>query len=89
MKAVCQKMLISDWAQKYATSIQLSPVTGSLREASQGLSHPFLKTFATAFPDPTVHPWVSEDAFTQIQDLENAWKKTNEFYIQFGELNRQ
>ena len=37
--------------------------TGLLREASQGLSHPLLKTFAAVavFPDPTDRPWVSED----------------------------
>ena len=59
--------------------IRLSGGPGSLREASQGLSCPFLKTFAAAFPDPTDCPWDSEDAFTQIQDLENAGKTRNEF----------
>ena len=27
----------------------------------RGLSRPFLKTFASVYPDPTDHPWVSED----------------------------
>ena len=38
------------------TSIPLSCETGSVRAASQELSHPFLKTFAAAYRDP----WVSE-----------------------------
>ena len=33
-----------------------------LREATQKLSPPFLKTFAAVFPDPTDGPQVSEDA---------------------------
>ena len=43
------------------TSIRLSRGTGSLRLAPQGLSHPFLKTFAAVYPDPTDRPWASED----------------------------
>ena len=39
----------------------MSRGTGLLRLASQGLSHPFLKTFAAVFPDPTDRPWVCED----------------------------
>ena len=35
--------------------------TGYLRIASQGLSRPFLKTFAAFFSDPSHRPWVSED----------------------------
>ena len=42
-------------------SIRTSRKTSSLRVASQGLSHLFLKTFAAVSPDPTDRPWVSED----------------------------
>ena len=30
----------------------------SIRVASQGLSRPFLKTFAAVYPHPTDRPWV-------------------------------
>ena len=39
----------------------MSRGTGLLRVASQGLSLPFLKTFAAVYHDPTDSPWVSED----------------------------
>ena len=42
-------------------SIRTSRGTSSLRVASLGLSHLFLKTFAAVSPDPTDRPWVSED----------------------------
>ena len=42
-------------------SIRTSHGTNSLRVASQGLSHLFLKTFAAVSPVPTDRPWVSED----------------------------
>ena len=35
------------------TSIRMSRGTGLLRVASQGLSHPFLKTLVAVYPDPT------------------------------------
>jgi len=37
--------------------------TGLLRRVSQGLSHPFLKTFTAIIPDPNDHPWVSDDGY--------------------------
>ena len=45
------------------TSIRIGRGTGSLRKASQGLSCPFLKTFAAVFFDPTDRPWVSDDVW--------------------------
>ena len=41
--------------------IRTSRGTSSLRVASQGLSHLFLKSFAAVSPDPTDRSWVSED----------------------------
>ena len=43
-------------------SIRISRGTGLLKVASQGLSRPFLKTFATIYADPTYRSWVSDDA---------------------------
>ena len=43
------------------TTIQISRGTGSFIVVSQGLSHPFLKTFAALFHDLNDRPWVSED----------------------------
>ena len=40
------------------TNIRMSRGTGLITEASQGLSRPFLKTFAAVYPDPTDRPWV-------------------------------
>ena len=60
-------MLASDWEQKSIfepkseTNIRMICGTDLSRVASQGLSHPFLKTLATIFPDPTDHSWVSKD----------------------------
>ena len=45
--------------------------TGLLRVASQGLSSPFLKTFATIIPDPTDRPWVSKD-----DSSSETWRKS-------------
>ena len=47
-------------------SIRISPGTGLLRVASQGLSHPFLKAFAAVFPDPTDRPLVSEGGMRAV-----------------------
>ena len=44
--------------------------TSSSNVASQGLSHPFLKTFVFVFRDPTDRPWVSEDVYS-TENLEN------------------
>ena len=37
------------------------PIRDKHSNKSQGLSRPFLKTFATVYPDPADRPWVSED----------------------------
>ena len=55
-------MLATDWAQndffaQSQTNIRMSRGTDSLRVVSQGLSPPFLKTFAAVFPDPTDGQW--------------------------------
>ena len=42
-------------------NIRIGRGTGSLWVTSQGISCPFLKTFATVLSDPTDRPWVSED----------------------------
>jgi len=56
-------MLASDFffRAQSQTNIRMSRGTGLFRVASQGLSRPFLKTFAVNIPDPTDRPWVSED----------------------------
>ena len=45
--------------------------TSSSNVASQGISHPFLKTFVFVFRDPTDRPWVSEDVYS-TENLENS-----------------
>ena len=52
-------------------SIRMNRGTCSSNVASQGLSHPFLKTFVFVFRDPTDRPWVSEDVYS-AEDLENS-----------------
>ena len=47
-------------ARLHLTSIRISCETGSVRVASQELSHPFLKTLAAIYPDTADNPWVSE-----------------------------
>ena len=49
----------------------MSRGTGLLRVASQGLSSPFLKTFAAIIPDPTDRPWVSKD-----ESSSETWRKS-------------
>ena len=49
---------------KSQTNIRISRATGR-QEYSQGLSLPFLKTFAAVFPDSTDRLWVSKDTFTK------------------------
>ena len=49
--------------------IRISCGTGSLRVASQGLSCPFLKTFAAVFSDPIDRLWISEDVWKWWIDL--------------------
>ena len=53
--------MLASCCDRSLASIRMSRGTGLLRLASQGLSHPFLKTFAAVFPDPTDRPWVCED----------------------------
>ena len=50
----CFVLLTSD----SETNIRMSRGTASIRVASQGLSRPFLKTFAPVYPHPTDRPWV-------------------------------
>ena len=50
----CFVLLTSD----SETNIRMSRGTASITVASQGLSRPFLKTFAAVYPYPTDRPWV-------------------------------
>ena len=57
-------MLACYWAQQYflcPTTDKHSKKTWNVKSiVSQRLSHPFWKTFAAVFPDPTNRPWVFE-----------------------------
>ena len=50
----CFVLLTSD----SETNIRMSRGTASMTVASEGLSRPFLKTFAAVYPYPTDRPWV-------------------------------
>ena len=75
----------------------MSRGTGLLRLASQGFSHPFLKTFAAVFPDPTDRPWVCEDGiypdflkrYLQIDLFLKKKKKINQSIIYFNTLRQR
>ena len=52
--------MLASYCDRSLASVRMSRGTGLLRLASQGLSHPFWKTCAAVFPDPTDRPWVCE-----------------------------
>ena len=68
-------MLASDniFCAQSEASIRISHGTGLLRVASQGLSHPFLKTSPPFFPTQVTAPWSPRMEYEQsliFRDLE-------------------